>query len=435
MAQILFLGTLVSVGFYFIRYTLQDQLDKRVSAFSSQFESSLKTAMISMDVGTLRSVGQQAILLPDIIEFNIFLHGKMIVNEKSSKTKSYHIISINKKVSASGQELGAINYSMSLDSLDTHKKNIYITLLMICFFELVFATVLAYLIGKYITNRSNYLISGIEKYASGDSEFKYERKMDDEFGIIAESFNSMTLKLNELRFQNIQSSKMAALGEMAAGVAHEINNPLTIIVGTVATLNQFMPHELKDRELFEKNLERIQLTVRRIVKIISALKTFSRNAESDPFEEVEIKKTIEDSLALCSEKFSENKIELRVKISVESNITILARSAQISQVLINLLSNSLDAVTELKEKWVEIDCYIHKSTLTIKVIDSGNGIKSEFIQRIMEPFFTTKQVGKGTGLGLSISKNIIENHNGNFYYDETSPKTCFIIELPVANIY
>lgn len=438
ICQIIFLASIVTVGFYFFNYTLQDQLDKRVAAFSSQFESSIKTALISRDLATLRSVGMHAINLPDITEFNIFLSNQLIISEKSNKARPKNKLTITKNVTSSGINLGAIVYSMSLDSISANKKNIYSTLSMICLLELIFASILAYILGRYVNKRSNYIIDGMQKYATGETDFKFSYITDDEFGIIASAFNLMTSRLNEntkrleeLRLQNIHSNKMAALGEMAASIAHEINNPLTIILGTTSSMTQSLPLEFKDKEIVEKSIVRIQNTAKRIAKIISALKTFSRNAEDDPFEDVEINKILEDSLTLCSERFVFNKIDLKLIIQTEKNVLVHCSATQLSQVFLNLLSNSFDAIEHMEDKWVIINVSVNKDRLLIKFTDCGKGIPDNLIDKIMEPFFTTKQVGKGTGIGLSISKNIIDNHNGLFYYEKASVNTCFVVELPI----
>jgi C4-dicarboxylate-specific signal transduction histidine kinase len=107
------------------------------------------------------------------------------------------------------------------------------------------------------------------------------------------------------------------------------------------------------------------------------------------------------------------------------------RPTQLSQVLLNLLSNAFDAVSALSEKWVRLTVTQEEQKLIIKVIDSGNGIPSDIAEKIMQPFFTTKVIGKGTGLGLSISRGIIESHEGALFYDPSEKNTTFVIELPI----
>ena len=110
---------------------------------------------------------------------------------------------------------------------------------------------------------------------------------------------------------------------------------------------------------------------------------------------------------------------------------IFCRHVQISQVFLNLFSNSYDAVEHLSERWIQIDCAKNENFLILRIIDSGSGIPNEIQEKIFQPFYTTKEIGRGTGLGLSISNTIINNHKGKFTIDNNFPNTCFIVSLPL----
>ena len=231
--------------------------------------------------------------------------------------------------------------------------------------------------------------------------------------------------------QLIYSSKMTSLGEMAGGIAHEINSPLAIIYGRVEQLlRKIEDDDLPDKENYKKKILDIHHTVERISKIIKGLKQFSRNSENDPMEKIILTKVIEDTISLCQEKFRNHSVT--VKVTGNTDIDIHCKATQISQALLNLLNNAFDAIEKLETKWIEIKSELdtNKKIVKLSIIDSGNGISDEILEKIMQPFFTTKEIGKGTGLGLSISKGIVEAHNGNFYFDNLSKNTSFIIELP-----
>jgi PAS domain S-box-containing protein len=231
--------------------------------------------------------------------------------------------------------------------------------------------------------------------------------------------------------QLIYSSKMTSLGEMAGGIAHEINSPLAIIFGRIEQLLRKIENEnITDKADYQKKILDIHNTVERISKIIKGLKQFSRNSENDPMEQISLMKIIDDTVSLCQEKFRNHSVT--VKVSGNNDVMIYCRAAQISQALLNLLNNAFDAIENLEIKWIEINSELNtdKKKVKLSIIDSGNGIPEEIIEKIMQPFFTTKEIGKGTGLGLSISKGIIETHNGNFYFNKLSKNTSFIIELP-----
>ncbi len=238
-----------------------------------------------------------------------------------------------------------------------------------------------------------------------------------------------TKELEESKIQLIHSSKMASLGEMAGGMAHEINNPLTIIQGKVKILSLMVNDEKPDKAMIEKEIDKIMFTTERISKIVRGLRTFSRVSDNDPFEVMPLSVVFKETLDLCAEKFKFNGVELQ--IAPIPPVDIDCKPSQISQVLLNLFNNANDAVEELSEKWIQVGFSQANGMIKIYITDSGLGISPEISQRIMEPFFTTKEVGKGTGLGLSITKGIIEAHKGKFTYNADSHHTQFIIELPI----
>ena len=230
------------------------------------------------------------------------------------------------------------------------------------------------------------------------------------------------------RAQAVETAKFASLGEMAGGIAHEINNPLAIISGKAeATILKIESGNFDKNKTLE-DLTKITANVQRISKIIKGLRSFSRNTESDPMALVPIKQIISDTLELCSERFRNNAVEL--KVAPIPNLALMCRAAQLSQVLLNLLNNAFDAIESFPEKWISLSFAENESKVFISVEDCGLGIKAEVIAKMMEPFFSTKAVGKGTGLGLSISKGIIESHSGKLSYDTSSLHTKFVIELP-----
>ncbi len=239
--------------------------------------------------------------------------------------------------------------------------------------------------------------------------------------------NDVTDEKN-LEIQLYQNSKLAALGEMASGVAHEINNPLSIIIGKTSLMQSQLSSTTFDREKLLLDINKVENTALRISKIIKGLTAFSRNAEKDAFNVVEVNNIIEDTLSLVSEKFKYASID--ISVDCPPDISIECNATQIGQVLMNLLINSFDAVKSLTEKWIRLSVKSHGNRVVILVSDSGEGISPRIVQKIMEPFFTTKSVGEGTGLGLSLSKGLIDSHNGVLKYVDGAKNTTFSIELP-----
>ena len=180
-------------------------------------------------------------------------------------------------------------------------------------------------------------------------------------------------------------------------------------------------------KIFE-HLDKIDVTTNRISRIVSHLRSFTRNSDADPFQLVQLLSTVHETLELCSEKLKFRGIEIRV--SGSEHLYVHGNSIELSQILMNLISNSCDAIENLAEKWIEIELSESGGDVLISVTDSGRGIPLEVASKMMNPFFTTKEVGKGTGIGLSIALGKTQKHGGSLIYDDKSDHTRFIIRLP-----
>lgn len=237
--------------------------------------------------------------------------------------------------------------------------------------------------------------------------------------------------INNQRATLAATAKMAALGEMAAGMAHEINNPVGIIYGKAKQLSLDLEAGSASQERIEKDLTSIINTTGRITKIISGLRAFSRNTVDDPLRREQLATIVKETLELCGERLRSHSIE--ISVNCDESIYVLCRSVQISQVIMNLISNARDAIFERDERWIYVTASQLGDLVTLEVVDSGHGIPDAVVAKMMQPFFTTKEVGKGTGLGLSISKGIMENQNGSLTYDPTSPHTRFVVTMQSAH--
>lgn len=232
----------------------------------------------------------------------------------------------------------------------------------------------------------------------------------------------------KLETQLMEASRLSALGELAAGIAHEVNNPLGIIIGRVNQLKEKFIKKTIDPEIDMKYITVLENTAARISKIIKGLRTYSRNAENDPFDPIKVRGIIDDSLVICADRI--NAANVRVTVTCDPNLEFECRPAQISQVLVNLIINSCDAIAPLADRWLCVDVFETGSNVHIKCVDSGRGIPANIAENIMQPFFTTKVLGKGTGLGLSVSMGIAHCHNGKLIYMPNETNTTFILEIP-----
>lgn len=227
------------------------------------------------------------------------------------------------------------------------------------------------------------------------------------------------------------TSKYSALGEMAANLTHEINNPLAAILGRCEMMIQQLQRGSISQKTILSGIESIEFTARRIEKIVRSMRSFSVAGDGDPFEQVSVGHLINETIDFVQQRFKDYRINLLIK-SIPQDQVLECRSTEISQVLLNLFNNAFDAIVKNKEKWIEIEAILRDPHhIKICVTDSGKGISEEISHRIFDPFFSTKEKKYGTGLGLSISKGLIDRHHGSIEVDHNCKNTRFVIILPI----
>jgi PAS domain S-box-containing protein len=236
-------------------------------------------------------------------------------------------------------------------------------------------------------------------------------------------------KVREEQAKAESSAKLAAFGEMAAGIAHEINNPLAILNVIGYRLQRLKEKDKLSDEKFHELVRKLFYGVERIQKIITGMKNLSREGAEDDFEFATLQDMLDDSLVLLSKKCRHNNIDLTIP-ELSHDIGFVCQRVQISQALVILINNSIDAIEGMENKWITIAVDDDEDNLKISVSDSGEGIPQEVAQKIFEPFFTTKVVGKGTGLGLSLANKIVKSHGGVFRLDHDFPNTKFDMIFP-----
>ena len=228
------------------------------------------------------------------------------------------------------------------------------------------------------------------------------------------------------RAKSLHSAKLASLGELSAGVAHEINNPLAIISGTASLI----PDILDDREKVMTKVQKIEKACERISKIVFGLRKFSRTTDKQDYHPHSINKILEEVLILTDAK--SKKFATPIMVNSRTPGIIFCSDIEIEQVLVNLVNNGIDAVREQDERWVKIEVFDEPGEVILRVIDSGHGIPQNVVKKLFQPFFTTKPVGEGTGLGLSITKGILDSHKASIEIKTIDNHTCFEIRFKNA---
>ncbi len=269
---------------------------------------------------------------------------------------------------------------------------------------------------KVVSALSSQTASAIE------NSLLHRRKIEEE-----RKLHKLQNALSESQMQLEEASRLASIGEIAASIAHEVNNPLGVIIAETQDLIDIEPEDLKDIDGIRNVGKTIEKTAMRISQIVRALKNLSRKNNRNEMVKSSLKQIIDDTLALCQKKFKLAEVEL--ELNVTEDLELICNPVGISQVLVNLFSNAIDAIEELSERWVRLDLKQDEHLIEISVTDSGGGISPDIATKILEPFYTQKAVGKGTGLGLSISKRIIESHQGEFKVDTEHENTRFVFTI------
>jgi nitrogen-specific signal transduction histidine kinase len=223
-------------------------------------------------------------------------------------------------------------------------------------------------------------------------------------------------------------AKMSSIGEMAAGIAHEVNNPLHIITGLSNKIKKQILQSKGNSEEIIDYVGRIEMTVQRISKIVTG---FSQLAQKDSAEELEtfnFFEMISEVLKLNGDKYFSK--DIAVSTVMDEELCVKGRRVPLSQVIMNYLDNSYDAIKDLDERWIEVRVQCQNGIVKLSVVDSGKGIPDQVANKIFDPFFTTKPLGQGTGLGISISKQIVEAHGGKVGYELVDGHTSFYFEIP-----
>ncbi|MDD2850826.1 MAG: ATP-binding protein [Desulfuromonadaceae bacterium] len=330
-----------------------------------------------------------------------------------------------------GKSWGSLRIGISMKPLE---HELYFMGVKVVSFSVLFfliGTILFYFVGQTISRPVQNLaiaMSGINPQAL---TVELPEARNDEIGFLQESISAMLVRLQDSERERqqffsslVQSEKLATIGKLVAGVAHEVNNPLNAISSSIYYLEKEPSESVANQtNLLKQGLSRIQ-------KIVQQLSDFSR-ASNLSIESVQSSAFFQEAATFGSMALKKRAVIFKVFDDCKSQVTVRMDKAKLHQVVLNLIMNAADACGEKGE--VRLSATVDDTSYVITVTDDGEGIPEDIKGHIFEIFFTTKQAGKGTGMGLAICRNIIDMHNGTISVASRPGETVFTIRIPLDN--
>ncbi len=326
------------------------------------------------------------------------------------------------------RQVGTIHLGIKSDYIQNLITTTKTTLTLITLIVSFFAILIALFLSKTITNPTLKLKILAEQISMGKLDKHIEIKSRDEIGDLARTFNLMTRKLKISQDQLIQSEKLSAMGQLSAGLAHELNSPLT---GLISLIRKYRDKAEKDSEE-HSHMKLMSRACEHMAKIVKDFGSLSRKSKGQ-FIELNINDIIESTLSFIASQFKLKAIKIHKEYADELP-EIRGNKTELQQVVLNILTNAKDSIHEGGDLHIKTNISEDKNNLIMQFIDNGYGIKTKYLSKIFDPFFTTKPHGEGVGLGLSVAYGIIKNHGGDIKVSsEFSKGTSFSVFLPAYN--
>jgi two-component system NtrC family sensor kinase len=355
--------------------------------------------------------------------------------ERAFVVNNWYITAYEPIRNINGNIIGMLYVGMLEEKFTRMRENTLLIFILITFSGIVMALFVSYLLAGGIIKPVRQLVFASEKLAEGylDQQVKIESR--NEIGELARTFNRMadSIKDRDRQLKEyaetkiMESERLATVGQLAAGVAHELNNPL----GGILVYSHLILENLPDNDPNRENIEKIITQTKRSQKIIQGLLYFSR--QSTPNMELNnLNKVLESALSLVEDRDLMKNIRLTKNFAIDLPLTLID-VGQIQQVFINIILNAIEAMENAGSLSISTRKSEDNRFIEVEFMDTGCGIAEQNIKKIFEPFFTTKEVGRGTGLGLAISYGIIKRHQGQiFVRSEFKVGTTFTVQLPAG---
>ncbi len=353
-----------------------------------------------------------------------------------------------------GEVIGILYVGVLEKAYTAIRNEVIATFMMVATVGFFLIVGISYLITRSITKPLSEMVSVTQAVAQGDLEREVRVTSRDEVGLLALSFNKMIASLRKMKSELeewgltleqkvkerteelaamqstlMQSQRLASLGKLAAGIAHEINNPL----GGILVLSSLVLEDLKDNDPHRENLQEVIKQTMRCRDIVKGLLQFSRQEEGK-MEYVKVNDILNSTLGLIEKQALFHNIEVIKNLDPQLPY-ILGDGSQLQQVFMNVILNAVQAMKEMGVLTITTSHDVKHDMVVIDITDTGCGIPPELIDRIFDPFFTTKEVGEGTGLGLSIAYGIVTKHHGRMTVkSKVNEGTTFTIKIPAVKV-
>ncbi len=341
-------------------------------------------------------------------------------------------VQMNRAADAVTAQMTARAAALRAQALQSADRKIVVIAFLLTVVSSALGTLLALVTASRIARPVAELARMTHAIADGDLDKRVNEDAPDELGALAASFNAMSdslrqsrAELREAEGQVVQSAKLASLGELSAGVAHELNQPLAIIRGVAQQLQDepgLSADVLSDLELIEGQTGRM-------IKIIQHMRTFCRVGNGE-LSEINLNKVVEDCFLLIGQQIRAHGVAVTLELC-DNSPEVLGDANELEQVFINLVGNARDALSGRPDAQIILRSYVEGDQFTLEVRDNGPGVPAEILTRIFDPFYTTKEPGKGTGLGLSISHTLVTKHKGTLQVHNEGGAV-FTVRLPLA---
>lgn len=512
---------LVTMTVDYLRDTNYEGLEKRALTTVKLFASASQDAVLSYDLATLDSLISELMLNPDVVYARVLDNrGRSLSQEGVERVLSRRFVEdarvedvidsvfdVARDIQDNGVIFGRVEMGLDVQSLNAKIAEVQQWSRFVALLEMTLVAFFSYVLGTYLTAQLRELNDSARAIANGDLNVSVNVKSSDEVGQVAASFNTMIEQLRatqarredaekelrelnlslemrvvdrtrELQHKNrellganqeikqaqnrlLQSEKMASLGVLAAGVAHEINNPIGYVSSNVSTLKEYvetltllvqMYRQLgegsgpetqvlqeKIADVLQREdidfilsdtpilLEETSKGLIRVRDIVKGLREFSHNDPRQSMAACNINELIETTLTIARSQF---KYHADVVLDLQAVPDILCDRGKIGQVLLNLIINASQAITERGQ--ITVRSRLLDDRIEVDVADDGVGIAEDKIAKIFDPFYTTKPVGEGTGLGLAICFNIAQEHGGSIdVISEEGIGTTFTLKIPL----